>query len=77
MAILKWEFGIRPRDKQKLNFDWEPKKCMGMGGSTYDQWLDRHQSWSWFGQGKAGKAAMGGYSRAEVEDSCLNAACVS
>ena len=31
MAILKEEFGIGPRDKQRLNFEWETKKCMGMG----------------------------------------------
>ena len=37
MAILKWEFGIGLRDKQKLNFEWETEKMCGDGGSTYDQ----------------------------------------
>ena len=77
MAILKWEFGIGLRDKQMLNFDWETKGCMRAGGATYDRGLDKHQSWSWLGQGKEGKAATGGYSRAGVEDSHLNAACLS
>ena len=65
MAILKWEFGIELRGKQKLNLDGETKTCGG-GGATYDQWLDRHQSWSWLGQGMEGKAAMGGCDRAVV-----------
>ena len=76
-AILKWEFGIVLRDKQKLNFEWEAKRYMRAGGATYDQWLDKHQSWSWLGQGMEGKAAMGGYSRAGVNDSHLNATCLS
>ena len=41
MAILKWEFGIGLRSKQKLNLDGETEMC-GHGGATYDQWLDRH-----------------------------------
>ena len=65
MAILKWEFGIGLRGKKMLNLDGETKTC-GDGGATYDQWLDRHQSWSRLGQGMEGKAAMGGYNRAEV-----------
>ena len=51
---------------QKRNLDGETKMCVGMGGATYDQWLDRHQPWSRLGQGMEGKAAMGGYSRAGV-----------
>ena len=56
-AILKWEFGIGPRDKQKLNFDEGTERC-GDGG--------RHQPWSQLGQGMEGKAATVGYDRAGV-----------
>ena len=55
------KFGIGLRDKQKLNLD-----VCGDGGATYDQWLDRHQPWSQLGQVMEGKAATGGYNRAEV-----------
>ena len=48
MAILKQEFGIGLRDKQKLNFDWVTERYMGTGGATYDWQLDRHQLWSQF-----------------------------
>ena len=36
MAILKQEFGIGLRGKQKLNLDGETEMCGG-GGATYDQ----------------------------------------
>ena len=76
-AILKWEFGIGPRDKQKLNLEWKTKRYVGTRGTTYDQWLDKHQSWSWLGQGKEGKAAMGGYTEPWYENPILNATCFS
>ena len=60
MAFLKWEFGIGLRDKQKLNFEWETERYMGTRGATYDQWLNKHQSWSWLGQGMEGKAVTAG-----------------
>ena len=72
-GYFKTKFGIGPRDKQKLNFEWETEIYMGPEGATYDQWLDRHQSWSWLGQGIEGEAAMGGYSRAGVCASHLSA----
>ena len=65
MAILKWEFGIGLGGKQKLNFYGETEMCGG-GDATYDQWSDRHQSWSWLGLGTEGKAATGGCDRAVV-----------
>ena len=36
MAILKQEFGIGLRDKQKINLDGETEMCGG-GGAIYDQ----------------------------------------
>ena len=65
MAILKWEFGIGLRGKQKLNLDGETEMC-GDGGATYDQWLDRHQPWSQLGHGMEGETATGGCNGAEV-----------
>ena len=49
MAILKQEFEIGLRGKQKLNFDGGAERYMGSGGATYDQQLDKHQLWSWLG----------------------------
>ena len=76
MAILKWEFGIGPRGKQKLNFEWETEIYMGTGGATCDQWLDRHQSWSQLGQGMEGDAAMGGCKEPWYENPIFNTACL-
>ena len=41
MAILKQEFGIGLRDKQKLNFDWETERYVGMGALPMtNDWID-------------------------------------
>ena len=71
-AILKWEFGIGPRDKQKLNFEWETKvSAWGQGALPLtSDWINTSHGHG-LGQGKVGKVATGGYGRAEVEDSHL------
>ena len=67
------KFGVRLRGKQKLNFEWGTENMYGLGVlPVTNDWI-RHQSWSQLGQGMEGEAAMGGYSRAGVCVSHLNA----
>ena len=76
-AILKQEFGIGPRDKQKLNFGWETERYMGTGVLPMtDDWIDTSRGHG-LGREKEGKAAMGGCTEPCYENSILHATCFS